>query len=285
MAIKPTKLFRTSRTLSSLPDFLLPAFQPLHRPFPLHSFTTSAPRPSRVGAEPVPLPPDVHLRLLDPPKRKGAITRVEPPRVLEVEGPLGKASVQLPPFVNFSVDEITRKAHLSVLDRKVRDQREMWGPCVHILSLPFALLAMAHEGLKVDGPGYADSLRCTGTTRKYLSNHVLGVSEGHTAILRLVGVGYRATLEPTATTVAPAYPNQPFVSLKLGYTHPIEMGVPMGVKATCPLPTRILLEGVDKETVMGFAAKIRKWRVPEPYKGKGIFVNDETIRLKAKKIK
>ena len=63
------------------------------------------------------------------------------------------------------------------------------------------------------------------------------------------------------------------------------MPVPEGVKASVPQPTRILLEGTDKQVVTAFAARIRKWRVPEPYKGKGIFVNDETIKLKAKKIK
>lgn len=124
-----------------------------------------------------------------------------------------------------------------------------------------------------------------GTTRAYLQNHILGVSEGHNAILRLVGVGYRATVEAKAITKQPAYDGQKFVSLKVGYSHPIELGIPAGVKASCPQPTRILLESIDKEVVKQFAAEIRAWRVPEPYKGKGIFVNDETIRLKAKKIK
>jgi large subunit ribosomal protein L6 len=101
----------------------------------------------------------------------------------------------------------------------------------------------------------------------------------------LIGVGYRATVEPTAATVKPEYPGQQFVSLKVGYSHPIELGVPLGMKASTPQPTRLLLEGVEKEVVNQFAAKIRMWRKPEPYKGKGIFVNDETIKLKAKKIK
>ena len=124
-----------------------------------------------------------------------------------------------------------------------------------------------------------------GTTRSHLQNYVLGVSEGHTAVLRLVGVGYRATVENTAITKQAEYPGQQFVSLKVGYSHPIELGVPPNVKASTPQPTRILLEGVDKEVVTQFAAEIRQWRVPEPYKGKGIFVNSETIKLKAKKIK
>ena len=124
-----------------------------------------------------------------------------------------------------------------------------------------------------------------GTTRAYLHNHIMGVSEGHTTILRLVGVGYRATVEDSAVTVSPEYPDQKFVSLKVGYSHPIELGIPRGLKASTPQPTRILLEGVEKQGVKEFAAKIRQWRVPEPYKGKGIFVDDETIKLKAKKIK
>lgn len=236
-------------TPSSLPDFLLPAFQTnpqftTHRPF-----TTSSPHASRVGAASITVPPEVNLRLLEP-KRRGPITRTPPPKVIEIQGPLGKAAIPLPPFVSYALNDATRKATLSVADRKVRGQREMWG-----------------------------------TTRSYLANHILGVSEGHTAILRLVGVGYRATIEPSAVTVKPEYPGQLFVNLKLGYTHPIELGVPMGMKVSTPVPTRILLEGIDKEVVNSFAASIKKWRKPEPYKGKGIFVDDETIKLKPKKIK
>ena len=126
-----------------------------------------------------------------------------------------------------------------------------------------------------------------GTTSSLLSNHISGVSEGHVCIIRMVGVGYRATLEstPLVPSSVVEYPNQKFLNLKLGFAHPVEMGVPLGVKASVPQPTRILLEGPDKQIVTHFAAKIRKWRVPEPYKGKGIYVNDETIKLKAKKIK
>ena len=118
-----------------------------------------------------------------------------------------------------------------------------------------------------------------------LQNQILGVSEGHSTILRLVGVGYRATIENSAVTKQAAYPGQKFVSLKVGYSHPIELGVPEGVKASTPQPTRILLEGCEKGTLKQFAAEIREWRRPEPYKGKGIFIDGETIRLKAKKIK
>lgn len=124
-----------------------------------------------------------------------------------------------------------------------------------------------------------------GTTRAYLHNHILGVSEGHSAILRFVGVGFRASVEDSATTVVSEFPGQKFVNLKVGYSHPVELGIPKGVTASTPQPTRLLLEGPEKEVVMQFAARIKKWREPEPYKGKGIFVNGETIKLKNKKIK
>lgn len=124
-----------------------------------------------------------------------------------------------------------------------------------------------------------------GTTRALLQNHITGVSEGHICVLSLVGVGYRATIEDSATTVSATYPGQKFVSLKVGFSHPIELPIPKGVTASTPQPTRILLESVDKREVTHFAAEIREWRRPEPYKGKGIFVNGETIKLKAKKIK
>jgi len=169
---------------------------------------------------------------------------------VHVEGPLGKLSYTIPPYVMIDHDAATRKATVSIEDRLVKKQREMWG-----------------------------------TTRAYLHNHILGVSEGHTAILRLVGVGYRATVEDSATTVSPEFPGQKFINLKVGYSHPIELPVPKGVTASVPQPTRILLEGPEKEVVLSFAAKIKLWRRPEPYKGKGIFVNGETIKLKAKKIK
>ncbi|KAL8940850.1 MAG: hypothetical protein Q9216_002602 [Gyalolechia sp. 2 TL-2023] len=264
--------------VSTLPDFLLPAFQPhsrsINRPF-----TTSSPHASRVGAASITVPPEVNLRLLEPPKRRGPITRIVPPKVIEIQGPLGKAAVELPPFVKYALNDASRKASLSVLDKKSRDQRELWGS--FILPPP---LSPGSCSINICEGG-RNAQQTTGTTRSYLANHILGVSEGHTAILRLVGVGYRATVEPAAITVKPEYPGQQFVNLKVGYTHPIELGVPMGVKASTPLPTRILLEGIDKEVVNSFAASIKRWRKPEPYKGKGIFVNEETIKLKAKKIK
>ncbi|OAQ96513.1 hypothetical protein LLEC1_01767 [Akanthomyces lecanii] len=137
--------------------------------------------------------------------------------------------------------------------------------------------------LSVDDANIAQQKEMWGTTWAYLKNHIMGVSEGHTAILRLVGVGYRATVEERKSKAE--YAGQKFLCLKLGFTHPVEEGIPKGVTVTTPAPTRILLEGAEREVLMSFAGKVRKWRPPEPYKGKGVFVNDQTIKLKQKKIK
>ncbi|KAF2398901.1 ribosomal protein L6 [Trichodelitschia bisporula] len=216
------------------------------------SFASTSPCRSKIGQAPISIPPEVCFRIIPPPRasRRKVTGKNEVGPTVEIKGPLGEMSMEIPPYVKITRTSPTSAPVVSVEDPEDRAQRAMWG-----------------------------------TVRAYLQNHVLGVSEGHTAILRLVGVGYRATVEPTAVTKEPEYEGQQFVSLKVGYSHPIELGVPRGVKASTPQPTRILLEGPEKEVVKQFAANIRKWRVPEPYKGKGIFVNDETIKLKAKKIK
>ncbi|KUJ23083.1 ribosomal protein-like protein L6 [Mollisia scopiformis] len=236
-----------SAPTAPIPEFLLPGF-PVRSS---RSFSASTCRTSQIGRAPLSIPPEVNFNILPPPVRKnGRASPLATRPTVEIEGPLGKMSMTIAPFVKIDYDTAQRKAYVSVEDREFKKQREMWG-----------------------------------TTRAYLHNHILGVSEGHTAILRLVGVGYRATVENTATTVEPEFEGQKFVVLKVGYSHPIEMPIPQGVKASTPQPTRILLEGCEKEVLLQFAAKIRMWRKPEPYKGKGIFVNGETIKLKAKKIK
>ncbi|KAI0998189.1 hypothetical protein K3495_g10004 [Podosphaera aphanis] len=213
------------------------------------TFSICPNRLSQIGRTPLTVPPEVSFVYSPPPEtRRGSSSMFAPKPTVQIEGPLGKLSMSIPPFVNVQYNEKTRKVNISVKNKELKTQRAMWG-----------------------------------TIRAYLNNLILGVSEGHTAILRLVGVGYRATIESTATTVEPEYEGQKFVSLRVGYSHPIELPLPKGVTASTPQPTRILLEGPDKEVVSQLAANIRKWRKPEPYKGKGIFVNGETIKLKAKK--
>ncbi|GAM34196.1 hypothetical protein TCE0_015r01614 [Talaromyces pinophilus] len=242
------QLLREPIRSRSVPTFLVPA---LSQPLRTQSFSTTSAARSRIGGAPVSIPPEVNLSLIDLPQTNVRGKAKDAPKMaVEVNGPLGQLTLNIPPFVNINHDQTARKATVSVQDAEIPHQRAMWG-----------------------------------TTRAHLQNYILGVSEGHICILSLVGVGYRATIESTATTVTAEFPGQQFVSLKVGYSHPIELPIPKGVKASTPQPTRILLESIDKEVVTQFAAEIREWRKPEPYKGKGIFVNGETIRLKNKKIK
>lgn len=180
----------------------------------------------------------------------------------------------MPPFLKLDHDPAARRLTLNIEDNEQKQQKEMWGTI-------YTALAAARPR---DETIFTNKQPLfSGTTWAYIQRYIIGVSEGHTAVLRLVGIGYRASIDKRPALEQ--YPGQDFVCLRLGFSHPIDLGVPEGVKASTPQPTRILLEGINREKVMQFAAEIRRWRVPEPYKGKGIFVNDETIKLKQKKIK
>ncbi|GEK06694.1 50S ribosomal protein L6 [Schleiferilactobacillus harbinensis] len=114
-----------------------------------------------------------------------------------------------------------------------------------------------------------DSLKAIhGTTRANLNNMVVGVTEGYTKKLQLVGVGYRAQLKGDT------------LILNVGYSHPVEMHAPKGVKIEVPSNTEINLSGISKQVIGAFAATIREVRPPEPYKGKGIRYVDEYVRRK-----
>ena len=112
----------------------------------------------------------------------------------------------------------------------------------------------------------------TGTIRAILANMVKGVSEGFERKLDLVGVGYRAAMQGND------------LSLSLGFSHPVLFKTPEGITITTPTQTEILVQGSDKQRVGEVAAKIRGYRPPEPYKGKGVKYSDEVIiRKEAKK--
>ena len=111
-----------------------------------------------------------------------------------------------------------------------------------------------------------------GTFRSLINNMVVGVSEGFQRKLELQGVGYRAKAQGKT------------VNLTVGYSHPIDYALPEGVTAETPSQTEIVISGADKQLVGQVAAEIRKFRPPEPYKGKGIRYADERVyRKEAKK--
>ena len=110
-----------------------------------------------------------------------------------------------------------------------------------------------------------------GLTRALVANMVTGVHEGFTKTLEINGVGYRAAKQGKK------------LALTLGFSHPVEMEAPAGITIDVPAPNKIVVSGADKEVVGAVAADIRKWRKPEPYKGKGIRYEGEVVRRKAGK--
>jgi large subunit ribosomal protein L6 len=110
-----------------------------------------------------------------------------------------------------------------------------------------------------------------GTLRALLSNMVVGVSEGYQRKLELVGVGYRASMQGRD------------LNLTLGFSHPVLFQTPEGITIETPTQTEILVKGADKQAVGQVAAKIRGYRPPEPYKGKGVRYSGEKIVMKEAK--
>lgn len=110
-----------------------------------------------------------------------------------------------------------------------------------------------------------------GLTRSLINNMVIGVTEGYSKTLEIVGVGYRAAMKGKN------------LSLTLGFSHPVIMEPPAGIEFETPEPTKIIVKGADKEVVGQVAAEIRDWRKPEPYKGKGVRYEGEHVRRKAGK--
>lgn len=117
----------------------------------------------------------------------------------------------------------------------------------------------------------AEKVKLAGTARALLANMVTGVTDGYQRKLELVGVGYRAALQGKD------------LSLTLGFSHPVVFKAPEGITITVPVQTEILIAGTDKQQVGEVAAKIRAFRPPEPYKGKGVRYSGEKITLKEAK--
>jgi large subunit ribosomal protein L6 len=110
-----------------------------------------------------------------------------------------------------------------------------------------------------------------GLTRTLIANMVVGVTDGYTKALEIQGVGYRAALDGSTLV------------LNVGYSHPVRIEAPAGITFTLETPTRLAVSGIDKQLVGETAARIRRVRPPEPYKGKGIRYQGEFVRRKAGK--
>ena len=116
------------------------------------------------------------------------------------------------------------------------------------------------------------TMAMAGTMRSLVNNMVVGVSEGFTKQLQLIGVGYRAQMQGNV------------LDLSLGFSHPVKYAIPEGISIETPSQTEINVKGADKQKVGQVCAEIRAYRPPEPYKGKGVRYSDErVVRKEAKK--
>ena len=134
---------------------------------------------------------------------------------------------------------------------------------------------MVHEGNQIRLAASTDdsALAMAGTMRALVSNMVTGVSVGYEKKLTIVGVGYRAQAQGNS------------LNLSLGFSHPVVYQIAKGVSVETPSQTEIVVSGTDKQLVGQPAAEIRRFRPPEPYKGKGVRYADEQVRRKqAKKV-
>ncbi|MCX7563188.1 50S ribosomal protein L6 [Xanthomonadaceae bacterium XH05] len=139
------------------------------------------------------------------------------------------------------------------------------------IAKPEGVDAKVEDGLLTLVPSGPENTALAGTLRSVLANMVTGVSEGFQRKLELVGVGYRASMQGKD------------LNLSLGFSHPVVFAAPDGITLETPVQTEILIKGTDKQQVGEVAAKIRAFRPPEPYKGKGVRYSGEKIIIKEAK--
>jgi large subunit ribosomal protein L6 len=173
---------------------------------------------------------------------------------------IGKAPIPVPSGVDVTIADgrVAVKGPQGALER----------------ALPGEITVRQEDGtLLVERPNDERQNRALhGLIRSLVNNMVVGVSAGFTKELEIVGVGYRATAR-----------NPQQIELALGFSHPVIVDAPQGISFEVPLPTRIVVKGIDKEQVGQVAANIRKIRKPEPYKGKGVRYAGEYVARKAGK--
>ena len=174
---------------------------------------------------------------------------------------IAKEPVELPQGVEFSLSGTT----VSVKGSKGTLSMEL-NPEVELKQEDNALKVGARSGSRF-------STAMAGTTRALLANLVKGVTEGFEKKLELVGVGYRAQAQGNK------------LNLTLGFSHPVVYDVPEGISVETPSQTEVVVKGLDKQKVGHAAAEIRRFRPPEPYKGKGVRYSDERVILKEAKKK
>ncbi|MFO1012439.1 MAG: 50S ribosomal protein L6 [Caulobacteraceae bacterium] len=174
---------------------------------------------------------------------------------------IGKKPVSVPAGVNVTLDgqTVTVKGPKGQLSWTVVDEIEV-----------------KQEGAELTLTPRNDTTRARamwGLSRTLVNNMVVGVTAGYEEVLELVGVGYRAAMKGNA------------LSMQLGFSHDVDIPPPAGISFAVPKQTEIRISGIDKQMVGEIAARIRKIRPPEPYKGKGVRYAGEQVRRKEGKKK
>ncbi|ABF14090.1 50S ribosomal protein L6 [Candidatus Palibaumannia cicadellinicola] len=147
------------------------------------------------------------------------------------------------------------------------------GELTHTINNAVSIQKIDDQLTFVPRHNYTHGWALAGTTRAILNSMVIGVTQGFTKKLQLIGVGYRITL------------NNHVISLFLGYSHTINYKLPMNITAECPSPTEIILKSADKQALGQVAIDLHSYRHPDPYKGKGIRYAEEIVYTKEAKKK
>lgn len=170
---------------------------------------------------------------------------------------IGRLPITVPAGVDVKIgadNEVTVKGPNGTLSRKLHSDM---------------IIKMDGSTITVERPSENKEHKALhGLTRTLINNMVVGVTDGFVKELEINGVGYRAQMQGKKLV------------LGLGYSHPVEYDAPEGITIEVPAPNKIIVKGANKEVVGETAAKIREYRLPEPYKGKGIKYVDEFIRRK-----
>jgi large subunit ribosomal protein L6 len=172
---------------------------------------------------------------------------------------IGKLPIEVPPSVDVQLERgrVRVKGPKGELEQRVS---------------PDLLLEREDARLFVKRPtDRKDHRALHGLTRTLINNMVIGVTEGFEKRLEIQGVGYRAQMRGNG------------LELALGYSHPVRVDAPAGIEFEVPVPTQVIVRGIDKQAVGETAARIRKSRPPEPYKGKGIRYAGEHVARKVGK--
>lgn len=172
---------------------------------------------------------------------------------------IGKLTIQLPANVRFMYNDsiVTVEGPKGKLEKTVKFSGK-------ILTEDNTLKLVSDKADKKSKALY-------GLTRSLINSMVVGVTEGYSNTLKIIGVGYKAQLRGKALV------------LNLGFSHVIQFNIPDGIKIEVPDSNSVVVSGIDKQLVGQVAADIRRLRLPEPYKGKGITYSNEKIRRKASK--